>query len=79
LLDFIFNLVKKNHFIYSILTFLVDDFDKLSKKNNSTSKISSIFKGNLINRVTKYMNLLNYLVSSKKLSKIFKKNSKNGK
>ena len=34
--------------IYSIFTFLVDDFNELSDQKNSTSKLSSIFKGNII-------------------------------
>jgi hypothetical protein len=35
-------------FIDLFLHFLVDDFNESSSKKNSTSKIKSIFKGNLI-------------------------------
>ena len=69
-----------------MILFIVDDFDKLSnqKDNNSTSKISSIFKGTnfiyinfFLNKALIYSKI--FLVGSKKLSKIFKRNPKNGK
>ena len=71
--------------------FLVNDFGKSSNQNNnSTSKISSIIKGNSYicqnkNKCfiyIKYLINILILVGSKKLSKVFKKlqiNSKSGK
>ncbi|GES80050.1 kinase-like domain-containing protein [Rhizophagus clarus] len=61
----------------------IEDFVKSSnKKNNNTSKISNIFKGNLYQNNNSNKQLLiydfNLSVSSKKLSKIFKTSSRNG-
>ncbi|GBC08902.1 hypothetical protein RclHR1_08480005 [Rhizophagus clarus] len=72
-----------NHMIFIFLIIVVEDFVKSSnKKNNNTSKISNIFKGNLYQNNNSNKQLLiydfNLSVSSKKLSKIFKTSSRNG-